>query len=45
VILVKQYGLTDQVDWSKAQVVAAEQAGVAEEVSRKGTTDSKQALK
>jgi L,D-transpeptidase ErfK/SrfK len=43
--LIRKLGLVDQVDWAKAAAVLAEQAGVAEEITRKVSEDTKRALK
>ena len=40
-----QQHLSDQVEWSKASVVLADQAGVAEDISRSEPAGSKRALK
>jgi L,D-transpeptidase ErfK/SrfK len=43
--LVKRFGLSDQVDWTKAAAVLAEQAGVAEDISRRESGNARRALK
>jgi L,D-transpeptidase ErfK/SrfK len=43
--LVKRFGLSDQVDWTKAAAVLAEQAGVAEDISRGESGNARRALK
>jgi L,D-transpeptidase ErfK/SrfK len=43
--LVKRFGLTEQVDWSKAAAVLAEQAGVAEDIGRPDPGKTRRALK
>jgi L,D-transpeptidase ErfK/SrfK len=43
--LVKRFGLSDQVDWTRAAAVLAEQAGVAEDISRGEAGNGKRALK
>ncbi|MCU0580437.1 MAG: L,D-transpeptidase family protein [Desulfobacterota bacterium] len=43
--LVRRFGLAEQVDWNKAAAVLAEQAGVAEDISRGEAQNGKRAAK